>query len=555
MSFVNGKQADNGLGSIQVPDMAALSNDLAKEFAKSDAIRPAIVVKLGNPASSTTANDALYLASNPNYIYYTTPGDEASGVSFMPATVVPVEYRAPGQHVLVRRISNGFVYVGLAPTADVISSEGSIGIPDQSPVSTSQLDFAVLQPLVGSMQAVVKGAIYGDTAVVDVPTADFSASPLDTLAAAITIPTTANKAKGVLVQLNPSDSTLSYKQSAEFAASISLAEAYKQGLLPLRDTGKKRTGYVKLSYGIISLDNASVWPCPEFFPAISTGFTVSADSGSNLAIDSGDTLDIEGGANISTIASATDKVTIAVTGIGSTIQAYDADLAAIAALATTGFIARTGSGTVSTRTITGTAARIAVTDGNGVSGNPTLDLIATAVTPASYTSADITVDAYGRITAASNGSATTSGAILRDEKASNTAGGTSTSTTWNARNVNTELSDPDGIVTISSNKFTPIAGDYLINVLAGSGAASSSAHRLRLFNVTAGSSVEEGHSSQAIAGSRSTAFLACKFTANGTDEYRIDHYTSVGAATNGLGVATNDGSAEVYMTIELEKVA
>lgn len=62
------------------------------------------------------------------------------------------------------------------------------------------------------------------------------------------------------------------------------------------------------------------------------------------------------------------------TDIGSTVQAFDADLSALAALATTGLIARTGAGTVAARTITGTANEITVTNGNGVSGNPTLSL-------------------------------------------------------------------------------------------------------------------------------------------------------------------------------------
>jgi len=53
---------------------------------------------------------------------------------------------------------------------------------------------------------------------------------------------------------------------------------------------------------------------------------------------------------------------------------YDADVAAIAALSTTGLIARTGAGTAATRTVTGPAAGITVTDGDGVAGNPTLGL-------------------------------------------------------------------------------------------------------------------------------------------------------------------------------------
>ncbi|MFO0476585.1 MAG: hypothetical protein ACK52K_15705 [Alphaproteobacteria bacterium] len=60
--------------------------------------------------------------------------------------------------------------------------------------------------------------------------------------------------------------------------------------------------------------------------------------------------------------------------IGTNVQAYDADLAALAAISTNGVLARTGSGTAAARTITGTASEITVTNGDGVSGNPTLSL-------------------------------------------------------------------------------------------------------------------------------------------------------------------------------------
>jgi len=56
---------------------------------------------------------------------------------------------------------------------------------------------------------------------------------------------------------------------------------------------------------------------------------------------------------------------------GTDVQAYDADLDAIAALANAGIVVRTGAGTVAARTITGDS-EISVTNGDGVSGNPTL---------------------------------------------------------------------------------------------------------------------------------------------------------------------------------------
>jgi hypothetical protein len=52
-------------------------------------------------------------------------------------------------------------------------------------------------------------------------------------------------------------------------------------------------------------------------------------------------------------------------------QALDADLTAIAGLSSNGIVARTGAGTAEVRTVTA-GTGIAVTDGDGVSGNPTV---------------------------------------------------------------------------------------------------------------------------------------------------------------------------------------
>jgi hypothetical protein len=143
-------------------------------------------------------------------------------------------------------------------------------------------------------------------------------------------------------------------------------------------------------------------------------------------------------------------------------------------------------------------------------------------------------------------------AILRDEKAADTNGGGASATTWNARDLNTEVYDGDNIVSISSNQFTPVAGTYHIHVTAT--VFNVSSHRIRLYNVTGTATVDEGMNNTAASITQQN-HLDTVFTANGTDAYRIDHYTQSAQASTGLGVKQNIGINEVYMTIVLEKFA
>jgi hypothetical protein len=61
-------------------------------------------------------------------------------------------------------------------------------------------------------------------------------------------------------------------------------------------------------------------------------------------------------------------------GLGSSVQAYDAGLAALAAFNTNGILVQTADNTFAGRTLTGTANEITVTNGDGVAGAPTLSL-------------------------------------------------------------------------------------------------------------------------------------------------------------------------------------
>ncbi len=107
-----------------------------------------------------------------------------------------------------------------------------------------------------------------------------------------------------------------------------------------------------------------------------------------------------------TAVSAGTYTKVTVDGYGRVTAATQATLADFSAIAqsiqdlsTNGIIVKNGTGTV-TRTITGTSGRISVADGNGVGGNPTIDLVATPVVPGTYNT--IEVDTYGRVINGSN---------------------------------------------------------------------------------------------------------------------------------------------------------
>lgn len=68
--------------------------------------------------------------------------------------------------------------------------------------------------------------------------------------------------------------------------------------------------------------------------------------------------------------------------------------------AAVGIIVQTAVGTITPRTLTGTASQITVTNGDGVAGNPTIALASGICTIGTYTS--VTVDTYGRVTAGTN---------------------------------------------------------------------------------------------------------------------------------------------------------
>ena len=105
--------------------------------------------------------------------------------------------------------------------------------------------------------------------------------------------------------------------------------------------------------------------------APATGSTLTIADGKAIVVNN--TLAFSG-TDSSSVAFGAGGTVLYASNIGGSVQAWDADLDALAALSSTGLIARTASNTYALRALAAPAAGITVSNGNGVSGNPTLAL-------------------------------------------------------------------------------------------------------------------------------------------------------------------------------------
>ena len=148
----------------------------------------------------------------------------------------------------------------------------------------------------------------------------------------------------------------------------------------------------------------------------------------------------------------------------------------------------------------------------------------------------------------------TSYAIICDQKAQDTHGGTFTLGAWRTRDLNTEIADPDSIVSISSNQFTLQAGTYLVK--ASAPAFRVVRHQIKLYNATDSADIQLGtaETSHISYHTQTRSFVLARFTLSGAKALEIQHYCSHSHTDSGFGLAA-EHDVEIYTQVEIYKEA
>ncbi|MDH4379176.1 MAG: hypothetical protein QE263_04650 [Vampirovibrionales bacterium] len=146
-------------------------------------------------------------------------------------------------------------------------------------------------------------------------------------------------------------------------------------------------------------------------------------------------------------------------------------------------------------------------------------------------------------------------AIISDQKALGSHGGTFTSAAWRTRDLNTEVTDTAGLVTVASNQFTLQPGRYLIE--ASAPAYGCNTHKTRLQNITDATTVATGTTEHAnpTYGVQNRSFCDAVVTLTASKTFELQHWCSTTSSTFGLGyVVASTNGVETFATIRITRL-
>ena len=156
---------------------------------------------------------------------------------------------------------------------------------------------------------------------------------------------------------------------------------------------------------------------------------------------------------------------------------------------------------------------------------------------------------------AQSGGLFSSYALLANVHSSSSANlGAFTSGAWRTRDINTELADPDSIVTLSSNQFTLQAGSYLIKYTCV--AYGINRHAVRLRNITDSSSAGQADATYYNASSQQMfpTTGAARVVISGAKVFEVQGQAESTKDSNGFGFTMITGPSET-VRVEIFKEA